>query len=176
MKGYTMSHIRSLPLPPGVTGRVYLTGMPGRTDGWETARDQIAAEGIDTVLCLTPMSEIERHSPDYAAAIKDGKLAWRQWMMPMEDFGLPESNDAYLAQVKRAAEHLRAGGAILIHCGYGFGRTGTTAACVLMALGMAHDDALAQVDAAGSYPEDPRQKALIRWVGEKLSGAPSDQA
>ena len=163
-----MPLIRSLPLPSGVTGRVHLSAMPGRVGGWQIARDRIAAEGIDTVLCLTPIDEIEDKSPAYAAAIKDGKLAWRQWMMPMEDFGLPESRDAYLDQVKLAADHLRAGGSLLVHCAFGYGRTGTTATCVLMALGVGHDAALAQVEAAGSYPEDPRQKALIRWVGDKL--------
>lgn len=163
-----MPFLRTLPLPDGIPGALYLSGMPGRYGVFEAERDHITEEGIDTVLCLTPSEEIERRSPAYAAAIKGKTLPWRQWIFPIPDFDAPDDQEAFLNQIHTAAEHLRQSGKLLIHCNAGIGRTGLMATCLLMALGVARQTALDMVRAAGSRPEAPEQQALIRWVARQL--------
>ncbi len=163
-----MPFLRKLPLPTGIPGLLYLSGMPGRYGVFEAERDRITGEGIDTVLCLTPLEEIERRSPAYAAAIKGGTLPWRQWIFPTPDFDAPGDQDAFLSQIRTAAEHIRQGGKLLIHCTAGIGRTGLAATCLLMALGVVRQTALEMVRAAGSRPEAPEQLALIAWVARRL--------
>lgn len=45
----------------------------------------------------------------------------------------------------------------------GIGRTGSTAACVLMALGMSTEEALKRVRDAGSNPENALQSGVVEW-------------
>jgi protein-tyrosine phosphatase len=56
---------------------------------------------------------------------------------------------------------LLAGESVLIHCAGGNGRTGLVAACVLQALGVDQDEAVAVVRAAGSQTENAEQKAFV---------------
>jgi atypical dual specificity phosphatase len=73
-----------------------------------------------------------------------------------------------MARVERG-EHL------LVHCAAGIGRTGTVAACLLVRMGLAVDDALAAVRAArpGAGPEAGTQLELVNAVAA-LHQAPSD--
>lgn len=163
-----MPFLRTLQLPAGIPGALYLSSMPGRYGAFENERDRITAEGIDTVLCLTPLEEVERRSRSYAAAIKSGTLPWRQWIFPIPDYDAPGDEEAFLTQIRTAADHLRQGGKLLVHCTAGIGRTGLVATCLLMALGVNQQAALDRVRAAGSRPEAPEQQALIRWVARQL--------
>lgn len=163
MLGSVMS-LRNLPLPPGIPGKVFLSRMPGRTGNFAADRDEIVAAGIDTVICLAPMSEVESRAIDYATAIKYQDLPWKQVMAPMADMGLPDDRDAWLMTVRSASNHLREGGAIMVHCAFGIGRTGTTAIALLLTLAMTLSDATIAVIGAGSEPEDPRQWDLLHWA------------
>ena len=163
-----MSFLRKLSLPSNVPGALYLSGMPGKYGAFENERDRVTAEEIDTVLCLTSLEEIERRSPSYAAAIQGGELTWRQWMFPIADFDAPDDREAFLAQVCAAADHLREGGRLLVHCNAGIGRTGLTAVCLLIVLGMTRKAAVEMVSDEGSRPEAREQLALIEWVARQL--------
>jgi protein-tyrosine phosphatase len=163
-----MPFLRTLPLPANIPGALYLSGMPGRYGVFEAERDRITEEGIDTVLCLTPLEEVERRSPAYAAAIKGEALPWRQWIFPIPDFDVPGDQEAFLSQIRTAADHLRQGGKLLVHCTAGIGRTGLAATCLLMALGVDRRTALEMVRAAGSRPEASEQLALIEWMARQL--------
>jgi protein-tyrosine phosphatase len=52
---------------------------------------------------------------------------------------------------------------VMLHCAAGLGRTGSTAACVLKALGLETDDALQRVRDAGSNPQNAQQSGLVDW-------------
>ncbi|MEO5672109.1 MAG: tyrosine-protein phosphatase, partial [Ramlibacter sp.] len=65
--------------------------------------------------------------------------------------------------VHQIADALRRGDAVMMHCAAGIGRTGTTAACVLKALGLSNDEALQRVLDAGSNPENAHQSGLVDW-------------
>jgi hypothetical protein len=164
-----MLELRKVILPQDVAGELYLSMMPGRTEAFSVAREIIASAGVDTVLCLTSLEEAERRSEGYAEAIKSGDHPWRQWMFPISDLGVPENKPDYLAQIRQAVEHLRGGGKLLVHCYAGVGRTGMTCACILIALGVKHDEAIRLTAVAGAGAEDRSQQGLIRWVQRQLA-------
>jgi atypical dual specificity phosphatase len=159
-------NLRTLNLPSGVPGKIYLTSMPGRSGNFSADRTQIENSGIDTVLCLSPLDEVERAAAGYATAIKSNDLPWKQVMLPMEDFGVSKDKDGWLAEIMTLADHVKGGGTILVHCYAGIGRTGTAATCLLIALGDRREAAAKRVVQAGSNPEDPRQRSLIKWAAE----------
>ncbi|MFO1328658.1 MAG: tyrosine-protein phosphatase [Rubrivivax sp.] len=152
---------RALELPAATAGRVWLSSMPGRLEGWPAFLDEAAAHGIERVLCLNPLYEVERLSPAYAAAIAEGSLPFAWTHLPMLDFGLAEQVDGYRRTLDDVADEVVAGRIVLLHCAAGIGRTGTTAACLLKRLGSPTAQALARVRAAGSNPESALQQGLI---------------
>jgi protein-tyrosine phosphatase len=159
---------REVRLPDGISGKLSICQMPGRTGQWQQDRDTFAALQADVVFCLTPLDEIETESPDYAFSIKAGSLPWPMEMLPTPDFGVMEDRRAFLASVLHAADLLRQGRKLVIQCGAGIGRSGTFALSVLMALGIPYRDAAQTVDEAGSHPETWSQQDLIVWAAEQL--------
>ncbi len=149
-----------LPAQPGL-GRVWLSSMPGRLEPWPAFLREARERGLQQVLCLNPMFEIERLSPSYAAAITAGALPFRWTHLPMQDFGLAEALDPYRAGIDEVAATVRGGGVVLLHCAAGIGRTGTSAACLLKRLGASTPVALQRVREAGSNPESALQHGLI---------------
>ncbi len=160
--------LRALSLPDGVAGKVYLSAMPGRTGDFIADRADITSAGIDQVISLASPDEIAQSSPDYAAALIKGDLPWAQVMLPVPDYGVALDRDSWLMQIRSSADHVRRGGKLLIHCGYGIGRTGTAAICLMMTFGVPLSEAAATVDAAGSRPEDARQIELTHWAAELM--------
>jgi len=167
--------LRPVPLPPGVPGNLFLSGMPGYYDSFFEERDLIVAAGVQTVFCLPPMEEIRRKSPVYARAIEAGELPWEMRHFPIEDLSVPDDEEAFVALAREAADDLRAGQRVMIHCTAGIGRTGLLAVCVLMALGMSRDAAVQAVHSAGSDAEMPAQRALIRRVARIFEGKDESQ-
>lgn len=155
---------RSVALPVSIPGKLYLHSMPGRYEPFERTVAEIQMYGITEVICLVPLEEVEHKSPDYARALKNGSTPWRQVMFPIVDYGVPSDQQDYLKLVLWVAQSLRTGTNVLAHCGAGIGRTGTLAACVLVALGVSKAEALETVHAAGSYAERPEQLDLVDWV------------
>jgi atypical dual specificity phosphatase len=160
--------LRKLALPAQVKGTVYLMAMPGIRGDYSAERDAIRAAGVESVLCLTPLDEIEEKSSRYAEAIKAHLLPWQQIMLPAPDFGVADDRDAWLAHIREIAGSVEAGGSLAIHCAAGIGRTGTAAICLLMTLGVKREEAWDAAVAAGSRPEAEPQLELIEWVAEVL--------
>jgi hypothetical protein len=151
--------LRSVELP--FTGRLYLYSMPGRFEPFALASHAIQSSGITWVVCLTPLAEVQEKAPAYARAIETGTLPWLHVSCPIPDFGVPEQLQAFVATAADAAQRIRAGQNILVHCAAGIGRTGTFAMAVCLQLGFDLQQASETVQAAGSSPDTNAQAMLV---------------
>jgi protein-tyrosine phosphatase len=158
-----MALFRPVPLPPGVPGSLWLASMPGRFEPWSVFEGEAQRSRLALVVCLTPRSELAELSPRYHRAVTQGTLPFRWLQLPMPNFGVPEDRAGFRNTVQQIAEALKHGDAVMLHCAAGMGRTGSTAACVLKALGASTDDALERVREAGSNPQNAEQSGLVDW-------------
>ncbi|MBC5767400.1 protein-tyrosine phosphatase family protein [Ramlibacter albus] len=154
---------RPVRLPADVRGELWLSSMPGRFETWRAFEELAQRHRLRSVVCLTPREEIAELSPQYHRAVDGGKLPFRWQHLPVRNFGVPEDPAAFRRDIHAIADSLRAGDAVMIHCAAGMGRTGSTAACVLKALGLATEDALQRVRDAGSNPQNAAQSGLVDW-------------
>ncbi len=152
---------RSLPLPPHLSGALWLSSMPGRLESWGGFLDEARLRKLHLVVCLNPLEEVAGLSPHYHKAITEGRLPFRWQHLPMRDFGLGADPAAFKLGVEQLSQSLLLGEQVLLHCAAGLGRTGTVAACVLKQAGLSRDAALAQVRAAGSNPQSALQSGWI---------------
>lgn len=155
--------LRRVTLPPQVPGSLWLASMPGRFESWSSFEEQAQRTELTLVVCLTPRSEVAELSPLYHAAVVQGTVPFRWMHLPMRNFGLPEDPAAFRRDVAQVAQALRQGDAVMLHCAAGIGRTGSTAACVLKALGLDTQEALQRVREAGSNPQNAEQSGLVDW-------------
>ena len=154
---------RAVPLPDTAPGALWLGSMPGRFEPWGSFLADASRAGVTDVVCLTPRTELAELSPSYHTAVATGKLPFRWRLVPMPNFGVPEDAAGFRSDVEAIARALRAGDTVLLHCAAGIGRTGSTAACVLKALGVDTQEALARVREAGSNPQNAEQSGLVAW-------------
>ena len=118
---------------------------------------------------LTGLHEIADRYPDYVVwleAAGDRAIWW-----PIPDLHAPILA-AMIPFADRLAGLLRAGDDVVLHCGAGIGRAGTTAACTLIRLGLSEHDALAAVTAARPMagPEVGPQRDLVAAIAELGGG------
>lgn len=162
---------RSVDLPASVPGNLYLYRMPGRFDDLDQVFDEIKTAGISQIVSLAPMDEIQSKAPNYAEAIRRTSTPAPVTIVPVEDFDVPSDWEKFTRVARSAAQSLLAGEGILVHCGAGIGRTGMFATLVLHHLGFELQEALEQVDQAGSRPEMDGQTRFLRGL---IEGSPSE--
>jgi len=155
--------LRPVTLPESVPGSLWLGGMPCRFESWTDFEERARHAGLTQVVCLTPLSEVAEISARYDAALRKGDLPFRWINLPMRNFGTPEDREHFQQGVRQIAASLQQGDAVLLHCAAGIGRTGSTAACVLKALGFGKHEALERVREAGSNPQNAQQSGLVDW-------------
>jgi protein-tyrosine phosphatase len=154
---------RPVELPPDIPGKLWLASMPGRFEAWSAFEAQAERAKLALVVCLTPRDEIAELSPAYHAAVTRGRMPFRWMSVPVRNFGVPKDAAAFRRQIAEITQSLRQGDAVLLHCAAGIGRTGSTAACVLKALGLSTGEALQRVLDAGSNPQNAQQSGLVDW-------------
>jgi len=154
---------RPVSLPKEIPGSLWLASMPGRFEPWSAFEAQAQRARLNLVVCLTPRAELAELSPHYHRAVVQGSVPFRWLNMPTPNFGVPQDGAAFRHQVGEIAAALRAGDSVMLHCAAGMGRTGSTAACVLKALGLPTDEALRLVREAGSNPQNAQQSGLVDW-------------
>jgi hypothetical protein len=154
---------RAVELPPGVPGTLFLASMPGRFGAWKAFEEEAQSCRLGIVVCLTPLDEVQELSPDYHRAIGQGGTPWTWVQLPIPNFGVPRDPAGFREGVQQIAQALRRGDAVLMHCAAGIGRTGSTAACVLKALGLPASEALLRVRDAGANPQNAAQSGFVDW-------------
>lgn len=137
--------------------------MPGRFESWSAFQVEAQSSRLSRVVCLTPRSELAALSPAYHAAVEQGTVPFHWSCVPMPNFGVPGDPIGFRREVAQIAQALRDGESVLLHCAAGIGRTGSTAACVLKALGVSTQEALQRTFDAGSNPENAQQSGLVEW-------------
>ena len=133
---------------PGVPHILYLSPRPGfglgaGPESIEEFTDFYRLREVRTVVVLMTAPEI--------AAVFDGELlpryresGFRVLHCPIDDFSVPADVSSFAECVEelwRALHH----GAALMHCAAGIGRTGLTAACLLVRSGLEWSTALMRV-------------------------------
>jgi protein-tyrosine phosphatase len=138
--------------------------MPGRFEAWSAFEAQARQARLALVVCLTPRSEMAELSPAYYQAVSRGRLPFRWMEVSMRNFGVPEDSAQFRRDVEQIAQALRQGDSVMLHCAAGLGRTGSTAACVLKALGSGHRGSLAARPRRGiESAENAQQSGLVDW-------------
>jgi protein-tyrosine phosphatase len=155
--------LRSVALPAGIPGSLWLGSMPGRFESWADFEAQARQARLALVVCLTPRTELAELSPRYHSALAQGKTPFRWLNLPMPNFGVPEDAAGFRRDVREIAHALERGESVMLHCAAGMGRTGSTAACVLKSLGLPTAEALQRVRDAGSNPQNAQQSGLVEW-------------
>ncbi|HEY5664040.1 MAG TPA: hypothetical protein VIS05_08395 [Ilumatobacter sp.] len=149
--------IDRVPLPAATPGELWLCGKHAIAPLAATPD----AIGWTTVVCLVERHELTPRYPHYVAWLDAGgdRVLW--W--PIPDLHAP-ALPAMAAFVEDLVGRLRAGASLLVHCGAGIGRAGTTAVCVLVRLGLGLADAEHTVGAARPMagPEVGAQRELCR--------------
>jgi protein-tyrosine phosphatase/nicotinamidase-related amidase/aminoglycoside phosphotransferase (APT) family kinase protein len=140
-------------------GRLGITLCPGRRDrGRDLGADlvKLRSEGATRLLCLLSDSELKWAGvPDLGSRAQAAGLTYHR--LPVPDQGTPDIADAIeLAQWCRDATEQ--GETVVVTCMGGLGRSGTVAACSLVAAGLSPDRAIAAVRTA----RGPRALETVR--------------
>lgn len=152
--------IDEIPLPDGVTGRLWLCGKHRIGPDHHAVLDEVEAT---TVVCLVQEHELLDRYPAYLDFVRGGGDERRTavWF-PIHDLHAPPIDEAR-PFVESLVRRLRDGERMVVHCAAGIGRAGTMAVLMLMELGVERGDAAATVRAnrpmAG--PEGDGQTALV---------------
>ena len=138
-------------------GRLWLCGKHFIGPEPEAAIEHTNA---DVVVCLNEEHELVDRYPDYVDWLK--RAGDRAIWFPVHDMHAPPLA-TMLGLLDRLRYRLEQGDTLLVHCGAGIGRAGTTAAATLLALGSSREEALSVVASSRPMagPESGPQQALI---------------
>jgi hypothetical protein len=157
--------IDEVPLPDASSGRLWLCGkhFVGPDPDGALARTQAAA-----IVCLNEGYELQARYPDYVewlVANRGGRAIWA----PGPDMHAPPV-DEFAAFLDGLKERLTRGDGLIVHCGAGIGRAGTTATALLLDLGLSLRDALSAVRAArpAAGPQTAEQDSLLEQYATRL--------
>jgi Cyclin-dependent kinase inhibitor 3 (CDKN3) len=163
--------IARIPLPPGMLGSLYASGLPGSAAGVPVDRlpEELRARAVDRVVCLCPDDELFDRSPAYYGCLARDELGVAVDRFPVADWAPPADPGAYLGLVRETATRLRMGERVLVHCNGGCGRTGTFCCCVLVALGATPEEAEIAFRAARRCgPENDEQRRFVELAAIRL--------
>jgi protein-tyrosine phosphatase len=153
-------------------GRFLAGEYPARRSDRET-RELLAgmlAAGLDTFFDLTNLGELDPYLSTLAEESSRLGLAAFHRRFPIDDFGLPSTQQmtTILDAIDAA---LAAGHRIYLHCWGGIGRTGTTVGCYLVRRGSSGAQALHQLEEwwhlvpkSSFHPRSPETTAQRQFI------------
>lgn len=153
--------IATVPLAGG--GRLGISQIPGRSGEYVSDLKAIAAWGADAVVSTTDQVEMEaRGCSDLGLRLRSMKIDW--FHLPVRDFGGPagQGKDGWSELSPRLHEILGRGGAVLVHCHGGHGRSGMVALRLLVERGEDPETALRRIRAV--RPGAVQTEAQYRWA------------
>ncbi|MEM9667313.1 MAG: dual specificity protein phosphatase family protein [Pseudomonadota bacterium] len=124
--------------------------------------EKLAAEGISHILRLLTESEvIELGLEGEEEACHAHGIHFQSFAI--EDRGVPENTTAFITLIRELATTFEAGGRIAVHCRAGIGRSGLSAAALLVSRGMSSDEAFARISERRrvTVPDTDDQR---RWI------------
>ena len=159
----------------GLPGRLGLTVAPGRwRPGLDHASDTLVRDdllhlrdfhGAKVLVTLLEAFEMKKIAiPELLPTAK--KLRFRSLWFPIPDVSVPSDMDATVSLVEAMVGHLSKGETVVVHCRGGLGRSGTIAACVLVARGRSSDEAIRMVRSArpGAVEVKDQEEFVARSV------------
>ena len=132
---------------------------PAAEGGLGKALTEIAASGIKQVASLLEEAEARRLGLGQEAALcRAHQLRFAAF--PIPDFGLPGSVEGFAAFTSELCGDIAKGVNTVVHCRAGIGRSGLTAAGVLLHAGMEPEEAFRTISKArgASVPETQEQR------------------
>ena len=127
-------------------GRLGITLCPGRRDqgrALDADLDALCEQGTTHLVSLTTSGELEWAGvPDLRQAVERRGIRFDP--LPIRDQGVPSLDDARHL-VNGILATMDNGAQVVVHCMGGLGRSGTIAACALVARGLTPADAIARV-------------------------------
>jgi len=165
----------------GLPGRLGLTSAPGcwrpgrdsgsdrlLEDDMRRLRDHYRARVLVTLLEDSEMLRLSVPVLRGAA----GKEGLESLWFPIADLSAPANVEATSVLVDRILGHLSRGDTVVVHCRAGLGRSGTVAACCLVARGRRADTAIRLVRAArpGAVEADAQARFVARFARARVLG------
>jgi predicted protein tyrosine phosphatase len=138
----------------GLPGRLGLTVAPGKwRPGLDSASDDLVRDdllhlrdGHGAKVLVTLLEEFEMRKlaiPELLPMAK--RLRLRSIWFPIQDVSVPSDMDATVTLVEGIIGPMQRGEAVVVHCRGGLGRSGTIAACCLVARGREPVEAIRMV-------------------------------
>lgn len=147
-------------------GHLFFTPCPGTQQvPADAALATLRSAGAGTLVTLMNDAELADNGvADMGLRVAAAGMAWVQ--LPIADDAAPgaDFDAAWTAHAATLLARLVAGEGVAVHCKGGSGRTGLVIARLLMAQGMAHDEAVAQVQAL--RPKALRHPAHVAWLAQ----------
>ena len=158
--------IHEIPLPSPARGRLWLCGKHAIGPDPERLMSRVGADGV---VCLNEEHELAERYPDYVTWLRQQPPQRVLWY-PIADLHAPDFAN-FEPVLTGLVDRVVAGERVIVHCGAGIGRAGTTAVAVLVSMAVPLDEALDRVrrhrPAAG--PEAGAQLELVRRLHEHLA-------
>jgi protein-tyrosine phosphatase len=144
-----------------IAGKLY--GSP--TPDWAGSGDNFVREAVSLGIKHVVSLQVTQPDEHMKRVLAQAGIGYSH--VPIKDFAAPSDKD--IAPVRRAYRNaLKAGGALMIHCTAGLGRTGTVAAALLAAEeGMCAADAMERVRAVrpGAIETREQEMFVLRYAG-----------
>ena len=158
--------IHEIPLPSSASGRLWLCGKHAIGPDPEGVLQRVGADGV---VCLNEEHELADRYPEYVTWLR-AQPAERALWYPIPDLHAP-AFEQFAPVLTDIVDRVVAGNRLIVHCGAGIGRAGTTAVAMLVSLAVPLDEAIEHVrrhrPAAG--PEVGAQLELVRRLHAHLS-------